>query len=335
MEGVPFEALDVMVRLDVKPRCHYCSPDRCCGGHPEFHPWPIHTVVVGKEHTDKLPIVLVHGFMMGAACFFKWYPLLARERTVYAIDIIGMGGSGQPPFSHERQTPEAAENLLVEPFVNWADTIGLSQFVLLGHSLGGFVASAWATRDVERIRHLGLLSPLLGWTDERVNRTKAWGATSWQRRAIMATVESAWAHHITPQTFVRWIPGAEGFFQKNAQRRFGRAKDMSEEECRLLAEYVVATMATPASAEAAAAVCFEPFCKPVEINGATIKERLKQLRTPMFAINGDHDWMEPAAKGEIPHCVFHTLSDSGHHLYFDNPEGLTGIVMRELGPRST
>merc|ERR1712232_922616 len=138
-----------------------------------------------------------------------------------------------------------------------------------------------------------------------------------------AVVESAWAHHITPQTFVRWVPGAQRYFKRNAERRFGRASDMSEEECKLLAEYVVATMATPASAEAAAAVCFEPFCRPVEIAGGTIKERLAQLLIPIFAINGDHDWMEAASSEEIPRCAFHTLSESGHHLYFDNPEGLT------------
>merc|ERR1712032_879647 len=102
------------------------------------------------------------------------------------------------------------------------------------------------------------------------------------------------------------------------------------EETGILAEYVVATMATPASAEAAAAVCFEPFCKPVGIAGGTIKERLKQLKTPMFAINGDNDWMEAATSAEIPNCTFHTLPESGHHLYFDNPEELTKIVMVEL-----
>ena len=123
-----------MVELDLKSRCHACTPDACCGYHPEYHPWPIHTVIVGTEHTDKAPIVLVHGFMMGAACFFKWYPLLAKERTVYAIDIIGMGGSGQPPFSHDRQTPELAEKLLVEPFMNWATAMGSLSSLLLAAS---------------------------------------------------------------------------------------------------------------------------------------------------------------------------------------------------------
>merc|ERR1712190_432369 len=106
---------------------------------------------------------------------------------------------------------------------------------------------------------------------------------------------------------------------------------MSAEEIKLLSEYVVATMATPASAEAAGAVCFEPFCKPVEINGATIKQRLKQLTVPMFAINGDNDWMEAANSDELPNCKFHILENSGHHLYFDNPEELTAIVCAEIG----
>ncbi|CAK0825718.1 unnamed protein product [Prorocentrum cordatum] len=74
-------------------------------------------------------------------------------------------------------------------------------------------------------------------------------------------------------------------------------------------------------------------------------ERLKQLCTPMFAVNGDHDWMEPAAKGEIPHCVFHTLSDSGHQLEgqrihihgippMPSSSSFSWRVMKELTPRS-
>lgn len=332
---IPFEARDVMVPLDVKPRCSLCiKRGCCCGYHPEIYEWPVHTVVVGSEHDDKLPIVLVHGFMMGAACFFKLYPMLAAERRVYAIDVIGMGGSGQPPFRADSITPEGAEDLLVEPFVQWAQAMALGEFVLLGHSFGGYVSAAWAARDPGRVKHLGLLSPLLGWTDDRISRAVNREGSSWQRKAFTSIVESAWGHHITPQTLIRWIPGAEGFFKKNAEKRFGRGQQLTEEECAFLAEYTVATMLTPASFEAAATVCFEPFCKPVEMAGGTIKARLAGLKTPMFAIYGDRDWMDQATSEEIPNCRFHILSDSGHHLYFDNPEGLSKMIFVEMAAPS-
>merc|ERR1712007_41159 len=86
--------------------------------------------------------------MMGAPAFFKLLPLLAAERTVYAVDIIGMGGSDRPPFNARSMSAEQAEDLLVEPFERWAKAMQLPAFVLVGHSFGGFVAGCWATRNV-------------------------------------------------------------------------------------------------------------------------------------------------------------------------------------------
>eukprot|EP00931_Biecheleriopsis_adriatica_P057579 TRINITY_DN34178_c0_g1_i1.p1 TRINITY_DN34178_c0_g1~~TRINITY_DN34178_c0_g1_i1.p1 ORF type:complete len:401 (-),score=82.16 TRINITY_DN34178_c0_g1_i1:41-1210(-) len=332
MDHTEFEVQNIMVPLSMNARCQACMDQgKWCKGHPEHHKYPIHTVIVGADHNDELPIVLIHGFMMGAACFYKWYPLLAEKRKVYAIDVIGMGGSGQPAFAPSTITKEKAENLLVEPFILWAEAMGLKKFILLGHSFGGFVASAWASRDQgAHIAHLGLLSPLLGWTDQRIEGLKGYFGGSWQRKAVLSIVESAWANHFTPQTLVRWIPGAEKYFKKNAERRFGRGKTLTEEEGKLLAEYVIATMLTPASAEAAATVLFEPFCRPVEVDGATIKQRLTTLQVPLFAIYGDHDWMDAATDQEVPNCTFITQTDSGHHLYFDNPPELTEHVLNEL-----
>merc|ERR1712032_952377 len=144
--------------------------------------------------------------------------------------------------------------------------MGLSEFALVGHSFGGFVCSVWATQHPHRIKCLGLLSPLLGFSDERLSRYEPSADDPWQRRAMECIIETVWAHHITPQSLVRWIPGAKGWFERSSQGRFQTlASDVTEEEGRLLSEYIVATMDTPASTEQAPLVCFGPLLRPVEV----------------------------------------------------------------------
>lgn len=312
----PYRAMDVMVPINAGRRCFLLPPKT---------EYAIRTVVVGEEHHSRPPIVLVHGFMMGSAAFFKWLPLLAKERTVYAIDVIGMGGSGRPPFDANRLSAEEAERLLVEPFERWVEAMGLKEFDLLGHSFGGFVCTSWASRNPSQVRNLGLLSPLLGYPDEKIDRMKQRG------QFLACVIETAWERHITPQALVRWVPGVKGWFERASARRFqSMAQDVSEEEGRLLSEYIVATMDMPSSAEKAATVCFEPFLRPAEVTGGTIKRRLAQLGCPVFLIYGDQDWMDKASQNEVPNGRIMTLPQSGHHLYLDNPQELTELVLGQL-----
>lgn len=325
MPDTPYETRDVPVRLDAKARCFLRRPAM---------EYTIRTVIIGEEHADRAPIVLVHGFMMGSAGFFKLLPLLARHRRVYAIDIIGMGGSGRPPFDAERATAAEAEELLVKPFELWAEAMGLSKFVLLGHSYGGFVATCWADRQADAVLCLGLLSPLLGFSDERISRLmEPKEGESWRRYAFRSLVETAWERHITPQTLVRWCPGFKSWFERMSVHRFGRdgwVADMTDEEGRLLSAYLAATLDAPASAEATATVCFGPMLRAMPVGGLTVKQRLARLAAPVFAVYGDHDWMDRPDPAELPACDFVTIERSGHHLYFDNPQALASCILQRI-----
>lgn len=322
MPETAYRAWDVPVELDVGRRCFLVPLER---------EYTIHTVAVGLEHRDKEPLVLVHGFMMGSAAFYKWLPLLARERTVYAIDIVGMAGSGRPPFDASVLSADEAEQLLVSAFEHWADAVGLRSFALLGHSFGGYVCGAWAARHPERVSCLGLLSPLLGFSDARTARFEPAEDAPWQLHAMKCIVDTVWAQKITPQSLVRWIPGAKGWFERASQRRFqSYAKNVSPEEGRLLSEYVVATMDTPSSTEQAPLVCFGPLLRPLEVAGGTIKARVAQLEMPVFVVYGDHDWMDKASPEELPNSQFVTITHSGHHLYLDNPEELAAQVLSRM-----
>lgn len=99
---------------------------------------------------EGLPIVLIHGF--GAA--LDWWdeiaPQLATDRTVVRLDLIGHGGTEAPSAGYEI-TRQAA---LVEAVLA---KLEIERAVVVGHSMGGEVAIAFAEANPEKVERLVLI----------------------------------------------------------------------------------------------------------------------------------------------------------------------------------
>ena len=91
--------------------------------------------------TDKLPLVLVHGFGCGIVQFYKNLDHLHSDRRLYALDLPGFARSTRVPFPEEAKDVEAA---FVSALERWREGVGLERFILLGHSLGGFLSLSYA-----------------------------------------------------------------------------------------------------------------------------------------------------------------------------------------------
>jgi len=94
-------------------------------------------------------LVLVHGYTGAKEDFADHVDLLASDRRVVAYDHRGHGESSR--------APRYSIDLLVDDLVALANTLGLERFVLLGHSMGGFVAQRFAWRHPERLSGLVLM----------------------------------------------------------------------------------------------------------------------------------------------------------------------------------
>jgi pimeloyl-ACP methyl ester carboxylesterase len=96
------------------------------------------------------PIVLIHGF--GAA--IDWWdeiaPTLAQKHRVIRIDLIGHGGTEAPStgYSIERQAALVSSVL---------DKLEVDRTTVIGHSMGGEVATALAEINPHRIERLILI----------------------------------------------------------------------------------------------------------------------------------------------------------------------------------
>src|SRR5260221_11938465 len=96
---------------------------------------------------DGPGLILVHGLGGAKEDFADHVPVLARDHTVVVFDHRGHGASDNPTdpaaYSLERMR---ADTLTV------ADAVGLEQFRLLAHSLGGMGARGIAINDTARVR---------------------------------------------------------------------------------------------------------------------------------------------------------------------------------------
>jgi pimeloyl-ACP methyl ester carboxylesterase len=100
------------------------------------------TTIAYETAGDGPPLVLVHGI---TECRWSWDPLiapLARDHRVVAIDLRGHGES-------ERRAPYDVATLAADVRAV-VDAAGLTDPVVVGHSLGGAVVSLYAASNPVR-----------------------------------------------------------------------------------------------------------------------------------------------------------------------------------------
>jgi len=105
---------------------------------------------------DNLPVILIHGLASSRYDWVYLEPALksAGYRT-YSIDLLGHGSGARPASINDYHY-----QCLSDDFINWVDHLKLGQPpILVGHSLGAYLALDYALRKVSAVRGLVLISP--------------------------------------------------------------------------------------------------------------------------------------------------------------------------------
>jgi pimeloyl-ACP methyl ester carboxylesterase len=120
-----------------------------------------------SESGTGLPVVFLHGYCETSYIWKEFKNYLARRNRVITIDLPGFGKSPRLNYAFSLKDIAAEIKQVL-------DEKRISSFVLIGHSLGGYVALAFAKQFPFALKGLGLFhsSIFSDPPDKKENRTK-------------------------------------------------------------------------------------------------------------------------------------------------------------------
>jgi 2-hydroxy-6-oxonona-2,4-dienedioate hydrolase len=124
-------------------------------------------------------VVLIHGY---GESLISWRPVfdqLSRDADVIAFDLPGFGVSSKPVGGYTADS-------LASVVLGLLDELRVRRAVLVGHSLGGAVATAVAIHDPDRVAGLVLVAPALA-TPTLLGVAGESGARAAQWRTLVAS----------------------------------------------------------------------------------------------------------------------------------------------------
>ncbi len=249
---------------------------------------------------EREPIVLLHCF----GCSGRWWepitPLLNESHRVITIDLIGHGGSEKPSSGYEitAQSAAVAEAL---------NQLGVTRATVVGHSLGGLVATSLAEQAsqlVDRVVLIGTGSEAgdaeLGFM-AKLSQTPVVGEALWRVRTD-GLVKSGYGEAFAPDFDV------EGGFEDPDQVVVDN-------------EAMTYTSFDQARAEA------DEF-----LEAGTTASRLTATGVPVLVIDGSEDQILDAAKvladyEVVPGARSEGLDGLGHSPNVEDPAAVAELIL--------
>ncbi|CAG9313847.1 unnamed protein product [Blepharisma stoltei] len=275
---------------------------------------------------SKPPLILLHGFLGTSIIFYKLLQSLSLHYRVYCLDLLGMGRSSRPLFTLESR--EETEDFFVSPIEACRNALGLEKMILAGHSFGGYIAGCYTEKFPERVEKVvfisavGVVKPPDDYDFEKALKKK-----KWTFRVLFKVANCMFKKGTTPASLLRKSGPLSGKLVKMYLRR--RIKGLPEEELNNLKVVLEQVNLFPGSGEfglskilKAGAWAHAPLCDRI-------------LATPAIYLYGDKDWMDPegARQNAIVNAapvICEIVSNSGHHLYLENPTELGNKIVSGL-----
>ena len=110
------------------------------------------TFILTAGRESNPPVILLHGSCSNSAFWFPEMMALSKHFRVYAVDIIGEAGNS------EEYRPDLSSDAFALWMKDVLDALGLKKTILIGNSLGGWMALKFATAYPERVSRLILIA---------------------------------------------------------------------------------------------------------------------------------------------------------------------------------
>ncbi len=163
-----------------------------------------------EEHGSGNPLVLLHGFPESVKIWYDYKEKLSDSFRLILIDLPGHGRSGMIDETHTME-------LMADSVKAVLDHLNVSSAVVIGHSMGGYVALALARKHARMLKGLGLFhSTSLADSDE---------AKQARDRAIEAVKQNhtKFLFGFIPELFA---PETKDIFQSEIQNLIDEASNM-------------------------------------------------------------------------------------------------------------
>ena len=248
-------------------------------------------------------VLALHGWLDNAASFIPMAPYLA-EHDIVAIDMLGHGGSDHIPEGYDYAFVDWLHDIL-----DTLDGLGWQQAHLLGHSLGGALATVVAAGAPERVLSLALIEALgpPPWPGDH--------ATERLRKAIAGRRRA-----ISPP---RLIPDIE-----TAVRARLQATDKLESSARLLVERNLRQVEGGYQWRSDPRLMWPSHMRAEEVS---VRNWLAGIDCPVLLVAADPApvYFLPALRNERFACLkngeLHVISGT-HHVHMDRPEQVAELI---------
>ena len=261
----------------------------------------------GREGAPKL--LALHGWLDNAASFLPLLPYL-RDFDLVALDLPGHGGSDHRAPGYDYMLVDWIHDVL-----DALDALGWQRTRLLGHSMGGAIATIVAVSAPERLERLALieaLGPLAGDAADAGTRLRSAvrarrALKSGRPPKIIANIEQAVDARLAVSNMSR--EAARLIVERNLRAVDGGYVWRSDPRLTLPSH--------------------------LRVDESFIRSWLRALEIPTFVLCADPPppYFQPALRdarvAEVRDARLALLA-GGHHLHMEQPQAVAGLLLPSL-----
>jgi pimeloyl-ACP methyl ester carboxylesterase len=260
---------------------------------------------------QRSPLLLLHGF---GASLNQWrhnLATLAQDRPVYALDLLGFGGS------QKVATPLTTDLWVAQVHHFWQQWLGQRPMILVGHSLGALVALSAAVTHPDALDRLVLLT--LPAAREEV--LPPWAD------ALSRPVERLFSGPWLIRPLFYWV--RRPAFLRSALKRIYQVPERVDQA-------LVDSFAAPTRDRGAArTLCYLVQSRTGAPFTPTTQSLVRQLTHPTLLLWGDRDGVIPLSWGQqvvswSDRIQLQVIPQAGHCLYDEYPEAVNTQLQQWL-----
>jgi len=256
-----------------------------------------HIELYYEIHGEDQPLVLISGLGYSLWQWHRMVPILADDFQVITFDNRGVGQSDKPEGPYTVQ-------MLAADTVGLLGALGIEKAIVVGHSMGGFIAQAIALDFPRWVAKLVLCSTNFGGPHHVPVTAEA-----------MKVLTDVTSDPLTRFKNGLVVSTAPGWVEKNP------------ELIKSWVEWRVANPIEPAAYQAQLAIGLSLLPE-----AAAFESRLPQIKVPTLILFGEYDQVVPSANAnllakQIAGSQICILPDAGHFFPIEVPEAASRAII--------